>query len=405
MTVTPQLNAIFVGLGSTPLIPGGKAYVEITPASANVAFQAAIDALPANGGILYVMPGDADYEFQAAVLVNKPNVTIDFVGGSTLTFSSIAHPKPRDLFLVVARGFRSSGARVVFAIDGQDNEPNRSCFRIEADDADVSNCTFRILQGDVGIGGVITYFCCMRLVGADPFLRSIRVARNIFELDEQGVDQVEPWNTQGPFPVPRGVCCIGADRVRGLVVAENQVRSTSAVGVKAACGPALFLSAVEHCAVTANSFRELRTSPGGQDEDRGAIVRIIGGTSEGHHTVFSANVLTDLESAFVVALDLARYDGFAANVFDNIGTTDRPCWSVIRAMGSEVLGVAANAITRITGNASTSEAAVYLEDLTNATLSGNLFSDVKTGAGAFGIKAGTCSNIQIDPQQARTDSP
>src|SRR5688572_26290428 len=124
MTVTPRTNAIFVGLGATPTVPGTPGYVEISMdplVGANVAFQEAIDSLPANGGVLYVMPGTADYVFKATVNVNKPNVTIDFVGGSTLTFASGSFPTTPDMFLVTQRGFRCSGARVVFAINSQNN--------------------------------------------------------------------------------------------------------------------------------------------------------------------------------------------------------------------------------------------------------------------------------------------
>ena len=76
----------------------------------------------------------------------------------------------------------------------------------------------------------------------------------------------------------------------------------------------------------------------------------------------------------------------------------------MRAAQGRVLGIVSNAFTRITGGSQTDEAAVFLHDLHNATISGNLFSEVQTGKGAFAVVEGTCSNVQFDPQQAQAEN-
>lgn len=410
MPVVPKVNVIFVGLEAAP-IPPGPGYVEISdPTKANEAFDTAIASLPASGGTLYVMPGTVDYEFRESVIVNKPNVTIDFVGGSTLKFSPISPVGGPDLFVIDQPRFRCTGARVVHTITSANNQDFRSCFLVRANDAEISNCTFEVRQGDA-TGIAIKYFCCVRAllkVGEpDPYRLGLRVTRNTFILDTAGFDQVAPWVPPSPpittFPVPRGVCGIGIEVARGAILSGNLFRS-STPGVKAPCGPAMFLATVEYTVISSNSFQDLRTPPGDLDGDRGAVVRMVAPVGEGHHTVLSGNVFGDLDTAVVVSLDNVRYDFITSNVFDRIGSATRACWSVIRAKNGAVLGIVANAITRITGDSAADEAAIYLEDLSSVTISGNVFTEVQTGQGAFAVDPGTCENVQFETQQAQAEN-
>lgn len=404
MPVNPQLDAIFVGLGATALPPGPD-YIPVVPGQAHQGFQDAIDSLPDNGGTLYIMPGTAAYTFGQTVLVNKPNVTIDFVGGSTLTFGASA---ATSLFSVSQPGFRCYGARVVHSIASGNNPNDRSCFLIQADDADISGCRFEIRQGDVAFA--IRYFSCIRVLQLFPlegFRSGIRVARNTFILDKEGIDQTEPWVPAGQSPtgytLPRGVCCIGAEFVRGLILSGNTFRS-NASGTTAACGPALYLVTSEQCSVSSNTLRDLRASAGGSGPDRGSIVRLLGHLGEGHHTVISANAFTEIESAILIGLDLVKFDYIAANVFDRIGSATRPCWSVVRAQFGEVLGIVGNVFTRVTGGGGANEAGIFLHGLAECTISGNLFSEVQTGAGVLATTPGTTSNVHFEPQQAQSDN-
>jgi hypothetical protein len=312
---------------------------------------------------------------------------------------------PQQILRVDAPGFRLSGARFVHAITAADNVAERSCVLVRADDADVSDCTFEIRQGDASFE--IRYFACVRVLQPTigQFHVGARVRRNTFVLDSAGVDQTLPWVPAAPpavpYVLPRGVCCIGSERVRGLLVTDNEFRS-STPGVRAACGPALFLLTCEQVSVSGNGMRELRTSPGGSGSERGAIVRAVGHAGEGHHSVFTGNVLRDLESALVIGLDTLNYDVVSANVFDSIGSAARPCASVLRATNGTVLVVTGNAVTRIAGDPLSSEAAISLDGVSDATLSGNVFADVTTGKGVFAVVPDTCSNVHFDPQQARS---
>lgn len=401
MPVQARTDAIFVGLGSSAIQPG-PGHVPIVPAQAHLAFQDALASLPPGGGTLYVMPGSADYVFGAAVTISKPNVRLDFVGGSALRFAAGA--APQQIFRVEAPGFGIGGARFVHSITAAGNPAERSCVLVQADDADVSDCTFEVRQGDAAFE--IRYFACVRVLQSalSPFRTGVRVRRNTFVLDVAGFDQAAPWTPAAPpavpYVMPRGVCCIGAERARGLLVTDNDVRSSSP-GVRAACGPALYLLTCEQVTVGGNGLRDLRTAPGGSGTERASLVRAFGFVGEGHHTVFSANVFRDLESTLVIALDNLAYDVVTANVFDSIGSALRPCASVVRATEGTVLVVTGNAFTRITGAAGNPEAAIFLDGVADVTVSGNVFADVATGKGVFAAQADTCSNVHFDPQQAR----
>lgn len=100
--VQPLTKAILVGLEATP--SGGPPWIQITNTDAvDTAFVDALASFPAQGGTLYVMPSDGSpYRFAATVPVTKPNVTIEFLGGSELAFAT-ASPGPQSAFLVMRR--------------------------------------------------------------------------------------------------------------------------------------------------------------------------------------------------------------------------------------------------------------------------------------------------------------
>lgn len=313
------------------------------------------------------------------------------------------------MFVIDEARFRCSGARIVHAITGANNLDFRSCFLVRANDGDISNCTFEVRQGDA-TDIAIKYFCCVRALLKpleDTYRLGLRVTRNTFVIDTTGFDQDAPWVPPTPplttFPLPRGVCGIGIEVARGAILSGNLFRSSSP-GLKAPCGPAMFLATAEYTVISSNSVQDLRTPPGDLNGDRGAVVRMVAPVGEGHHTVLTGNVFGDLDTAIVVSLDNVKYDFITSNVFDRIGSAARACWSVIRAKGGDVLGIVANTMTRITGDTTASEAAIYLDNLSSVTVSGNVFTEVQTGQGAFAVNPGTCENVQFETQQAQAEN-
>ncbi len=404
MVVHPLTNAILIGLEADP-IPGGDMWVKITdPTNAHTFLNTAIGFLPDQGGTLYVSPmanGTAEYRIAGQVNVDKPNVTIEFLGGSEPTFPATGS-SPQNMFFVTGSGFRCIGARVKYAIkDDNLGLLERSFFRVEADDAEFLDCSFDIKQDVSSPLVVIKSSSCIRLfvdLTQSDARRNLKVGRCTFVL-QPGTSQGLPW-IQPPVGLtePRGVCCIRATGLLGGILTENHFRSGSTT-VKGDCGPILYLLDVEQCAVSANTARGLRTPSGGSAPDRGTLVRIRGDRLEGHHTVVSCNVCEDLETSHAVVLDKVRFDYVTGNVFDLIGPG---CFSVIHARDGDVLGIVANAITRPAAAVSP-EGAIHLENVRDVTLSGNALAGIPSAMKPIAIVGG--GNVQVSPYQALISTP
>lgn len=409
MAVQPLTNAILVGLEAEN--PTGNPWFDITPATADVAFQSALDALSDQGGTLYVLPmgpSTTAYTFSAQVTVTKPNVAIEFLGGSVLAFPT-SGTAPANLFLVTAGGFRCQGARVVHAIQDANNLADRSCFRVEADDATFLDCSFDLTQGVSQDTVVIQSFSCIRAhsdppPNEDPIRRNLKVSRCTFVF-QPGTTQDEPWidpMQTGVITQPRGVCCIRATRLRGCALTENHFRSGSTTQ-KGDCGPVIYLLAVEECSLSSNTIRGLKTPAGGTAPDLGTLVRLrSSATLEGHHTVVSCNVAVDIDSSHVFVLDGERgvnYDYLTGNVIDQIQPS---CRSVIYGEGGAVLGVVGNTITRV-GPASGAEGAIHLDSVHDVTIASNVFAGLPATLRPIQLEA--CANVQVSPYQARAETP
>lgn len=405
-------DAILVGLEAAP--SGGPPWIVITDTdAADDAFRDALTSLPDQGGTLYVMPSEdgSPYRFAAEVVVSKPNVTIEFLGGSELAFLPLAAGQ-QNAFRVTAPNFKCRGARAVFEITAANNTAQRSFFRIEADEAEFLDCVFDLKQ-DVPSGTPIDRFVCIRLETASlaPTRRNLKVTRCTF-LIQPGTPQEFGWTPVAGEPAnPRGICGIMANRLNGCVLTENSFRSGSQTA-KGDCGPAIYLTNVEGCTISASTFRGLRIPtgipPGGTSADRGSLIRLVGsiGTEagEGHHTVISANAIDDLDSGHVIALDVALYDYVSANLIDRVGPN---CYSVVRGGGGSVLGIVGNSISRLTGPTSGAEAegAIRLESIGEVLLAGNVLTDIATGTELIDIVNDTSTNTVVSPSQVRRNTP
>lgn len=409
-------NAILVGLEAGP--SGGPPWIVITNTnSADAAFRDALLSLPDQGGTLFVMPSEdgSPYRFSAEVPVNKPNVTIEFLGGSELAFPALASG-PQNAFRVTAPNFRCRGARATFVITTANNTTERSFFRVEADESEFADCVFDIKQ-DVTSSTPIDRFVCIRLesdpIAPDPIRRNFKVTRCTFII-QPGIAQAFSW-IPDPFnakvPTPRGICGIMANRLNGCILSENSFRSGSP-SVKGDCGPAIYLTNVEGCTISSSTFRGLRiptgVPPDGTSADRGSLIRLYGslgpGNGEGHHTVISANAVNDLDTAHVIALDFVRYDYVSANLIDLVGPN---CYSVVRGRLGFVLGIVGNSISRLTGPMSDAQAegAIRLESMGEVLLAGNVLTDIATGRMLIDIVNDTSWNTVVSPSQVRRNTP
>lgn len=416
--VQPLTKAILVGFEATP--SGGPPWIDVAPATANLAFQDAHDSLPAQGGTLYVLPSDGSpYVFRGEVAVTKPNVTIEFLGGSEITFPASA-PGPGNAFRVTAPNFKCRGARAVFEIMAASNTANRSFFRVEADEAQFSDCFFDVKQ-NVASGTPIDRFVCIRLDSNpdlfEPFRRNFKVSRTTFII-QPGIQQDFCWTpVLNAPPTPRGICGLMANRLNGCILTENSFRSGSQ-SAKGDCGPAIYLTNVEGCTLSASTFRGLRIPTGiptttppippSTSADRGSLIRLYGnvgpGDGEGHHTVISANVINDVDTAHVIALDFVRYDYVSANLIDLVGPT---CYSVVRGRNGFVLGIVGNSISRITGpmSGADAEGVIRLEGMGEVLTAGNVLTNIATGRKLIDIVNDTSRNMVVSPTQARRDTP
>lgn len=411
--VLPLTKAILVGLEASP--SGGPPWIEIANTDlANLAFVDALASLPAQGGTLYVMPSDGSpYRFAAEVAVTKPNVTIEFLGGSELAFPT-GTSGPQSAFKVTAPNFKCRGARAVFEITGANNTANRSFFRIEADEAEFSDCVFDLKQS-VASGTPIDQFVCIRSVSDpalfDPVRRNLKVTRCTFVV-QPGTSQEFGWTpVLGEPPKPRGICGIMANRLIGCILTENAFRSGSQT-LKGECGPAIYLVNVEECTISASTFRALRiptgVPPTGTNADRGSLIRIMGsvgpGSGEGHHTVLSANAIGDLDTGHVIALDKVRFDYVSANVIDRVGPT---CYSVVRGTDGDVLGIVGNSISGISGPTSGTgaEGVFRLEGMGEVLIAGNVLTDIATGRKLIDILDDSSTNVVVSPTQAQSNTP
>lgn len=406
-------DAILVGLEAAP--SGGPPWIVITDTEeADDAFRDALNSLPDQGGTLYVMPSKdgSPYRFLAEVLVDRPNVTIEFLGGSELAFLPLAAGL-QNAFRVTAPNFKCRGARAVFEINAANNTAQRSFFRIEADEAEFLDCVFDLKQA-VPSGTPIDRFVCIRLASnpqSDPIRRNLKVTRCTFII-QPGTPQEFCWTpVTGQPPNPRGICGIMANRLNGCVLTENSFRSGSQTA-KGDCGPAIYLTNVEGCTISASTFRGLRIPtgipPGGTSADRGSLIRLVGsvgtGAGEGHHTVISANAIDDLDSGHVIALDDVRYDYVSANLIDRVGPN---CYSAVRGREGRVLGIVGNSISRLTGPTSGPEAegAIRLDSIDEALLAGNVLTDIATGTKLIDIVNDSSTNTVVSPSQVRRNTP
>lgn len=240
--VSVRKDVIFLDLSD-------DAYVLIQPASAHLAFETALAALPASGGVLYVMPGTAPYVFQNAVVVSKPGVRIEFTsgpgGGSPAPDSYLAFPSsggPKELFRIEAPRFtcRAAYVRHVASNPGGADD-GRSCFLVQPSptqaphDARFDRCTFDLVQDSASL----IDFSAIRAVGASDRdrLAGLRVTDCSIVIGS-GTASSAPTGSGSP----RGIVGVRVEHVAQALVDGLMVRGEPMGAIRDThCGSVLLL--------------------------------------------------------------------------------------------------------------------------------------------------------------------
>lgn len=350
--VIPRKDAILVGLEARVVPPHPVPWIPITPATAHVAFQQALQELPASGGTLFVQPGSAPYVFGETVVVSRPDVVLRFASGprdtgetSFLTFPAGGGPK--ELFKVVAPRFRCHDAYVKYAATNDQgtgtSDDDRSVFLVtdelgNADDAAFLDGTFDVQQATPGDSPSILNFSCIRADGvseATP-IRGLRVGGATFVVRE-GTRQSQAWSHVGPL----GIC-----GVRARNTAEVRVTRSVCRGIQDSRrgngGPFVFLDNCPASVLSDLVVRAINTGVEEADQPAGTIVRIAThGLEEGHRTVIARISFEVVNARYMIELLDGRHDAVA---FGNFGRLIPACEAGVHFGGTSGRGLAASAM-------------------------------------------------------------
>lgn len=396
-TVGTKKDTIFVGLG-------GSGFVPIQPAAADLAFVEALAALPASGGVLYVTPGTNPYVFQSAVVVSKPDVRIEFMGGPSSTgatpTSYLAFPSsggPKQLFRIEARGFRCRGASVVHVasnVSGADD--GRSCFLAQAvDDVRFEACRFDLKQDSGGIVG----FTALRADGASRAVPAagFRVSDCSFVI-RTGTELNAPSGALDP----RGIVCIRATNVLQAQILDCLVRGVSPVPARDThCGSVVYLDNCPGSILTDVSIRFIDLGSALASKAADSAVRITTHAgAEGHRSVLARVLFEDVGTRSAIELTDARSDVIA---YANFGRIIFVSESAIEANGSASRAVAVHGVNFHNVSASglvPPPATNHMVDLRAArdvTIAGNVFSPFDDKQRFLRTLPGQCSGVAVDP--------
>jgi hypothetical protein len=305
--VSVRKDVLFVGLGDNVHIP-------IQPANAHLAFQQGLADLPSTGGVIYVAPGTAAYVFQSTVVIDKPNVRIEFTSGpgesAGVPDSYLAFPTaggPSSLFRVEAPRFTCLGAYVKHTatnLAGIDN--GRSCFLLQPSQTQSPNgarfdrCRFDLTQESSDL----LNFSAIRATGASD--RSLLAGLHVTDCGfviRSGTRSSAPTGSGDP----RGVVGIRAQDVVQVVVDGLLVRGIPDTGERnMRCGSMILLDNCPASVLTdlVIRFVDLKSSQGDVAD---ALIRLLAHLpGDGQRTVLSRLAIEDVGCRTAVELTDAR---------------------------------------------------------------------------------------------------
>jgi hypothetical protein len=389
-----RTDAIFVNLG-------GGGVVKVQPAAADAAFQAALALLPRSGGVLHVAPGTAPYVFQSAVVVNVPDVRIEFAGGPPA--AGLAFPTrdgPAELLRIEAPRFRCRGAVVRHAAaQGGGADDGRACFRVvDAHGARFEGCRFELEQASADVVG----FSAVRAEGSSELqpIEGLRLAECTF-LIRSGT----PIAVTSGTGEPRGVVCLRARNVAGVRVEACIARGEQLGTRNTHCGTVLHLDHCPGSVVTDFSarFLDLRTAEPSNEAE--PVVRMTThGGHDGHRSATVRTVFEDLGTLTAIQLEDARSVVVAHANFGRLVPFSR---SVIEVRGAASRGLVVHGVNFHNVSAAQLEpeplqnAMLDFQAAQAATVSGNVFAAFDGTQAYLRTAPDACADVVLGAATAR----
>lgn len=398
MTLGPvtdtRVDAIHVNLG-------GGGVVKIQPAQADVAFQKALSLLPRAGGVLHVAPGSAPYVFTSQVTVSLADVRIEFAGGPAA--AGLAFPArggPQQLFRVEAPRFRCRGALVRHAAtQGGGADDERSCFLLQdAHDARFEACRFELEQAHPDLVG----FSAVRAEGSSERqpAQGLRLSECTF-LIRPGVRSSAASGTGEP----RGVVGLRARNVAGVRVEACIARGDQSAQRNTHCGSVIVLDHCPGSLVSDFSARFLDLGSADRSKEADAVIRMgTHGGFDGHRSVIARTLFEDVGMRNAIWLEDARSVVVAHANFGRLIPLTR---SVIEVRGEASRGLVVHAVNfhNVSGSqllpAPLPVPMVELEQLSAATIAGNVFAAFDGKATYVRAAPDQCSDIALGAATAR----
>lgn len=368
----------------------------------NEALTNAMGFLPAEGGDLYVLPGStaSPYLFGSMVLIDRPNVTLRFSRGARLDF--LQSTTFEALIKVIARGFRCVGPHVQRTVE--DTDSGRSCFLVDdgmtsesSNDAAFEGGVFDMKQSSPNIVG----FSCIRARGASATTPrcGLTVCGSTFFI-RLGTKQAQAWSGADPG----GVCGIRASNSAETIVATNRFNGEFVGGPprqSGRCGPLVYLVDSPHAILHANTCRYLDLITVMGDS---ALVRLTNAAAEGHQSLLVASMLEGVSATHILEfLDLrdvivaaGNFGRLAAGTLVGIRAASKPGGS-----GGDTLvvyGINCHNVGGATGHM------IEVESTRNVAISPVALTLIGDRQVPIAIADGSCANIVVDPNQARSEN-
>lgn len=393
--VDSRVDTIFVNFG-------GGGMVKVTPGAADAAFQTALSKLPPSGGVLFVSPSTAPLVFQSSVLVDVPDVRIDFAGGPTA--GGLAFPArggPAQLFDVRAPNIRVRGAAVrhVASQGGGGADDGRSCFRFtDAPGASLEGCRFDLEQAHADLVG----FSAVRAEGTSERapMEGLRMTECTL-LIRSGTPSSQP-SAGGE---PRGVVGLRARNVAGVHVEACLARGDQAGQRNTHCGSVLHLDHCPGSVVTDFSARFLNLGTNDRSREAEPVVRMTThGGHDGHRSVLARTVFEDLGTRAAIQLEDARSVVVAHANFGRLVPLSR---SVVEVLGPASRGLVVHGVNF--HNVSASQLVpepvpnhmLDLDSARGATISGNVFAAFDDKQEYLRTGADQCADVVLGSATAR----
>lgn len=386
------------GMGSQPNSTYAGLRIEIDPADAAPAFAAARDALPNNGGDIWVSPGTADYEFDSQVDWGTKSVSIEWSPGARAKYSSgvpglfiFRRPcKVRGLLVRQDVVTAPSGQSILLVDD--------TAAANTAGDCEFIGCRFELLPTAAAIRDLV----CIRAQGFDPANASgrILVDRCAMVLRSGGTQQTWSWvgeetsgvGTNELTGIPYGLGLVAVTSFRQAIVRNASIRGQAQGGSGQYAGvPVRFDDCLYSlCAGLTASDLSLRSV--GSSGVLAATRKVIG--TEGTHMNFSGGSLARVTAKSALAAVAPYWLSVGGLVVRDMPTMEQFLRSI--QLGTSVF-VRGNLVSKL---GSSTARFCDLASIQSVSVVGNAVVDRQGDVDPFLFSS--CSNVQCERNLVET---